>query len=36
MTALEVAVKDALACKGELKEANKAYLEFIKANFIIL
>lgn len=35
MNSLNVAVKAALENKGTLKEANKAYLEFIKANFII-
>jgi len=35
MNALEVAIQDALNAKGKDKEANKAYLEFIKANFII-
>lgn len=35
MNSLNIAVKDALASKGNTKEANKAYLEFIKANFII-
>lgn len=35
MNALETAVAKALASDGDTKEANKAYLEFIKANFII-
>ncbi|MFA5958886.1 MAG: SseB family protein [Tatlockia sp.] len=35
MNSLELAVKEALALKGQNKEANKAYLEFIKANFLI-
>jgi hypothetical protein len=35
MNALNQAVQAALASKGQSKEANKAYLEFIKANFII-
>lgn len=35
MNSLEIAIKEALASQGESKEANKAYLEFIKANFII-
>jgi len=35
MNSLNTAVKAALETKGNLKEANKAYLEFIKANFII-
>lgn len=35
MNALELAVKSALDSSGNSKEANKAYLEFIKANFII-
>lgn len=35
MTALNLAIKEALAHSGTTKEANKAYLEFIKANFII-
>lgn len=35
MTALSLAIKEALDNSGNLKEANKAYLEFIKANFII-
>ncbi|RUR13008.1 SseB family protein [Legionella sp. km772] len=35
MNSLNTAVQAALATKGNLKEANKAYLEFIKANFII-
>jgi hypothetical protein len=35
MNPLDSAIKDALFSSGNLKEANKAYLEFIKANFII-
>lgn len=35
MNALEHAVTEALTNAGSSKEANKAYLEFIKANFII-
>ncbi|MGL5743260.1 MAG: SseB family protein [Legionella sp.] len=35
MNALNLAVKEALDSEGNSKEANKAYLEFIKANFII-
>lgn len=35
MTDLEKAVKNALDLSGSSAEANKAYLEFIKANFII-
>lgn len=35
MNSLNKAVKAALEVNGNLKEANKAYLEFIKANFII-
>lgn len=35
MNALNLAIKEALDSSGNLKEANKAYLEFIKANFII-
>jgi len=35
MNSLNTAVKTALEANGNLKEANKAYLEFIKANFII-
>lgn len=35
MNTLHLAIKDALATAGESKEANKAYLEFIKANFIV-
>lgn len=35
MTALESAINDALKAAGNSGEANKAYLEFIKANFII-
>lgn len=35
MNSLNTAVKAALESSGQSKEANKAYLEFIKANFII-
>lgn len=35
MKALEQAVQLAIDAKGEQKAANKAYLEFIKANFMI-
>lgn len=35
MNELELAIKEALDSSGSNKEANKAYLEFIKANFII-
>lgn len=35
MNALHLAIKAALDSSGNTKEANKAYLEFIKANFII-
>lgn len=35
MNALQQALKEALTSSGTSKEANKAYLEFIKANFII-
>lgn len=35
MNALNLAIKEALVSAGNTKEANKAYLEFIKANFII-
>jgi hypothetical protein len=35
MNTLETAIDQALASNGGNKEANKAYLEFIKANFII-
>jgi SseB protein N-terminal domain len=35
MNALNLAIKEALDSAGTTKEANKAYLEFIKANFII-
>lgn len=35
MNSLNSAIKEALETSGNLKEANKAYLEFIKANFII-
>jgi len=35
VNALEQAIEKALHSEGENKAANKAYLEFIKANFII-
>ncbi len=35
MNALEIAIKNAINSAGERNEANKAYLEFMKANFII-
>ncbi|MBA2709085.1 MAG: SseB family protein [Tatlockia sp.] len=35
MNSLELAIKNALDSEGDSKNANKAYLEFIKANFII-
>lgn len=35
MNELEHAIEQALITEGNNKEANKAYLEFIKANFII-
>ena len=35
MNALDQAIEQALLTEGSNKEANKAYLEFIKANFII-
>ena len=35
MNELEKAIEQALVTEGSNKEANKAYLEFIKANFII-
>lgn len=35
MNHLNGAIKEAFNASGNLKEANKAYLEFIKANFII-
>lgn len=35
MNELEKAIEQALLTEGSNKEANKAYLEFIKANFII-
>jgi len=35
MNELENAINHAFATEGSSKEANKAYLEFIKANFII-
>ncbi|CAM2817241.1 putative Fe-S center protein [Legionella steigerwaltii] len=35
MNALNLAIKEALNAAGNNKEANKAYLEFIKANFIV-
>jgi hypothetical protein len=35
MNELESAIEQAIQAEGNSKEANKAYLEFIKANFII-
>ncbi|KGP62353.1 Fe-S center protein [Legionella norrlandica] len=35
MNKLNLAIKEAFESSGNMKEANKAYLEFIKANFII-
>lgn len=35
MNSLNQAIKAAIETSGNMKEANKAYLEFIKANFII-
>jgi hypothetical protein len=35
MNELETAIAEAFAAEGASREANKAYLEFIKANFII-
>ncbi|MCA0403261.1 MAG: SseB family protein [Proteobacteria bacterium] len=35
MNSLELAIQNALQSEGENKASNKAYLEFIKANFII-
>lgn len=35
MNALELAIKSAINTEGGAHEANKAYLEFMKANFII-
>jgi hypothetical protein len=35
MNALETAIKAAIESTGEQNQANKAYLEFLKANFII-
>jgi hypothetical protein len=35
MNALEIAIEKAIKTNGENVAANKAYLEFIKANFII-
>lgn len=35
MNALEIAIKEAFELSGAQDKANKAYLEFIKANFII-
>jgi hypothetical protein len=35
MNSLNSAVKAAIAVQGSQKEANKAYIEFIKANFIV-
>ena len=35
MNAIEQAIQEALQTQGDNKAANKAYLEFIKANFIV-
>ena len=35
MNAIEQAIHDALATQGDNSSANKAYLEFIKGNFIV-
>jgi len=35
MNALEKSIEEALKSKGDQQKANKAYLEFLKANFII-
>lgn len=35
MNTLDLAIKNALELSGSTDQANKAYLEFIKANFII-
>ncbi|MDP3704724.1 MAG: SseB family protein [Legionellaceae bacterium] len=35
MNALELAIDEAIETEGDNTKANKAYLEFIKANFII-
>lgn len=35
MNPLDIAIQQAFDAQGNSKEANKAYLEFIKANFII-
>lgn len=35
MNKLNIAIKEAFESSGSSKEANKVYLEFIKANFII-
>lgn len=35
MNALDLAIKEALNSSGNNKEVNKAYIEFIKANFIV-
>lgn len=35
MNALETAIKNAINADGDRQEANKAYLEFMKANFIV-
>ncbi len=35
MNELDAAIEKAISTEGSSKEANKAYLEFIKANFII-
>ena len=35
MNNLEIAIQESIKSEGNNKEANKAYLEFIKANFIV-
>lgn len=35
MNAINLAIKEAIDSEGNTQKANKAYLEFIKANFII-
>ena len=35
MNALDLAIKEALNSSGNNKEVNKAYIEFIQANFIV-
>ena len=35
MNSLNRAISESFKARGNLKEANKAYLEFIKANFIV-